>query len=299
MHGFVLPAAFGAGDVYNFYRIDQSHAGVFIVDVMGHGMAAASMAHLVSKLLVRTPRGHRCRSSRPLAPRETVARLNELFHGFGGGTFFTICYAVIDLETGEVALLRAGHPSPSCCARTAASGGDPHGWYAGWALSRAEVSSGFHNGAGRPALPLFRRAHRLHGPPVRPFARERLVLTLHQTGACRWRRRSPNLRRGRRLARQRVIRRRHHAGGNRHGHARLSARAGARAATWSRAPSRPACARRRAAPCRPGIPRPGRGFTHRSARSRCSPSTRRDPAVLRRSHPPPRARRRCPPSPGP
>ena len=26
MHGFLLPAAFGAGDVYNFYRIDETHA---------------------------------------------------------------------------------------------------------------------------------------------------------------------------------------------------------------------------------------------------------------------------------
>jgi hypothetical protein len=44
----------------------------------------------------------------PLSPRETVSRMNELFHGFSGVTFFTICYGVIDLEKGKVRMVRAG-----------------------------------------------------------------------------------------------------------------------------------------------------------------------------------------------
>jgi serine phosphatase RsbU (regulator of sigma subunit) len=48
----------------------------------------------------------------PLEPGKTVTRMNELFHGFGGGAFFTICYAVMELSTGRVRTVRAGHPFP-------------------------------------------------------------------------------------------------------------------------------------------------------------------------------------------
>jgi len=115
MHGFLLPAAFGAGDVYNWYSIDETHAGLFIVDVMGHGIAAASMAFLVSKLL--TPNAARGKTlpflnTDPLSPRDVVVSMNELFQGFGDGAFFSICYGVIDLKTGRMRLVRAGHPFP-------------------------------------------------------------------------------------------------------------------------------------------------------------------------------------------
>ncbi len=115
MHGFLLPAAFGAGDVYNYYSVDDTHVGLFIVDVMGHGIAAASMAYLVSRLMAPNPaRGRKLQflNTDPLSPREVVVGLNDLFQGFGDGAFFSICYGVIDLETQKMRLVRAGHPFP-------------------------------------------------------------------------------------------------------------------------------------------------------------------------------------------
>jgi PAS domain S-box-containing protein len=114
MHGVLLPAAFGAGDIYNFYRIDDAHAGFFIVDIMGHGMVAASLAYLVSRLLEPSSPGQALPflGVSPLSPRQTVIRLNELLLGFAGGAFFSMCYGVITLKTGKVTVIRAGHPFP-------------------------------------------------------------------------------------------------------------------------------------------------------------------------------------------
>lgn len=114
MHGFLLPAAFSAGDIYNFFRIDEKHAGVFIVDIMGHGMAAASLAYLVSSLLAPPPAGEPLPflGVSPLSPRGVVVKLNRLLNNFPGGTFFSICYGVIALETGTLRIVRAGHPFP-------------------------------------------------------------------------------------------------------------------------------------------------------------------------------------------
>ncbi len=115
MHGFLFPATFGAGDLYNFYRIDESHAGLYIVDVVGHGIPAASTALLVSRLLTPNPaRGNTLclLGTDSLSPREVVSKMNDFIHSAEGGIFFTMCYGVIDLPTRRLRLVRAGHPFP-------------------------------------------------------------------------------------------------------------------------------------------------------------------------------------------
>lgn len=114
MHGFLFPASFGAGDIYGFHAIDSTTVGLYIVDVVGHGIAAASTALLVSRLLRPETESDRKLSflgADPRKPREVVAKLNELFHGTAA-IFFTICYGVIDLTARRLRLVRAGHPFP-------------------------------------------------------------------------------------------------------------------------------------------------------------------------------------------
>ncbi len=113
--GFVVSASFGAGDVYNFFRIDDERAGFYMVDVMGHGISATSMALLLSRLLAPDPaRGGRMAflDADPGSPLEVVTRLNDLFHSSAGQTFFTICYGVFEFPTSTLKLVRAGHPYP-------------------------------------------------------------------------------------------------------------------------------------------------------------------------------------------
>jgi serine phosphatase RsbU (regulator of sigma subunit) len=114
LQGFMIAASFGGGDLYNFYRIDEGHAGLYIVDVMGHGVAASSMSLLISRLLTPDPEsGNRLSilDVDPLRPGAVVERLNDLLFS-SGLLFFTICYGVIDLATGTLRMVRAGHPRP-------------------------------------------------------------------------------------------------------------------------------------------------------------------------------------------
>jgi serine phosphatase RsbU (regulator of sigma subunit)/CheY-like chemotaxis protein len=115
MSGFLIPATYGAGDIYNFFSIDERHLGLYIIDVMGHGVAATSIVLLLSRLLSPDPAKPErlpLLDADPRAPRRVVEKLNELFHGGGEQMFFTICYGVIDRGTGKLTLVRAGHPYP-------------------------------------------------------------------------------------------------------------------------------------------------------------------------------------------
>jgi len=115
MHAFLFPATFGAGDIYGLHQIDDTHAGFYIVDIVGHGIAAASIALLVSSLLApNAAQGNALTFLRadPHKPREVVARMNDLFYGYAGAIFFTMCYGVIDLDVRRLHMVRAGHPFP-------------------------------------------------------------------------------------------------------------------------------------------------------------------------------------------
>ncbi len=115
MHGFLIAAGLGSGDIYNVFRIDAGHLGVYMADVMGHGMVASSMTFLLSRLLTPAAGGRNrlvFLDADPHAPKQVVGRLNELFASAGVSMFFTMCYGVIDLENKRLKLLRAGHPYP-------------------------------------------------------------------------------------------------------------------------------------------------------------------------------------------
>ena len=111
--GFLVAAGFAAGDLYNFFTIDREHTGLYMVDVAGHGLAAASMALLLNRLLV-PHQGSLLPflGANALNPGEVVARLNALFCDGHDQMFFTICYAVIDRATMSLRMARAGHPYP-------------------------------------------------------------------------------------------------------------------------------------------------------------------------------------------
>ncbi len=115
MRGFLIAAGLGSGDIYNVFRIDAGHLGVYMADVMGHGIVASSMTFLLSRLLAPAEGGRNRLAfldADPLAPKQVVGRLNELFACAGASMFFTMCYGVIDLEKKSLKLLRAGHPYP-------------------------------------------------------------------------------------------------------------------------------------------------------------------------------------------
>jgi serine phosphatase RsbU (regulator of sigma subunit)/CheY-like chemotaxis protein len=122
--GFILNATFGAGDLYNYYRIDDDHIGTYIIDVMGHGVAASATTLMLNRLLAPDIEGG---GWLPILdvdscePKKVVEKLNALFCGNGNQMFFTICYGVINRKTRIMKIARAGHPYPFLFKR----GGEP------------------------------------------------------------------------------------------------------------------------------------------------------------------------------
>jgi sigma-B regulation protein RsbU (phosphoserine phosphatase) len=107
-----------AGDFLNFFPLDAEHAGLFVVDVSGHGVPSSLMAVTVGRfllpkltdqsLLVRQrPDG----SIAVATPAEVATQLNQLFQADDfSGLYFTILYGVLHLPTGRLDYVSGGHP---------------------------------------------------------------------------------------------------------------------------------------------------------------------------------------------
>lgn len=110
-----------AGDILNIYRLDERHVVLYLVDVSGHGVAAALSSVTVSRLLsANSRRAILFKASRkgaegplPAAPAVVAARLHDHFQ-FDTRTaqFFTLFYGVLDTATSSLRYVSAGHPPP-------------------------------------------------------------------------------------------------------------------------------------------------------------------------------------------
>jgi PAS domain S-box-containing protein len=113
MRAFLRPRAFGAGDAYAFFPIDEELAGFYILDVIGQGTSASAISVLLHRMLVPDALGRLpMLDADSRRPAEVVERLNELFLADADRCFFSICYGVMDVATGKGRLVRAGQRPP-------------------------------------------------------------------------------------------------------------------------------------------------------------------------------------------
>jgi sigma-B regulation protein RsbU (phosphoserine phosphatase) len=98
-----------AGDYLNVFRLGDGHAGLCVLDVSGHGVAAALLSVTVSQVLARV-----AGASGPAAvpPAEVVARLGRELTAEAAGHTFSLLYGVLTPDTGEFRFVSAGHPGP-------------------------------------------------------------------------------------------------------------------------------------------------------------------------------------------
>jgi len=99
------PASSVAGDLYDFLRVDDRHAGAIVADVSGHGIPAALIASMM-KIAVS--------SQSPLAhdPAALLREVNRTLRGQVRRVFVTACYLFFDMEQRRVTVANAGHPPP-------------------------------------------------------------------------------------------------------------------------------------------------------------------------------------------
>lgn len=109
-----LPAAAVGGDFFDIFAITGTTAGIFICDVMGHGMRAALITAIMRGLLEELM---------PVAADagRFLTEINRSLHAILRRTrepfLATACYVLADAASGELRFSSAGHPSPLRVAR--------------------------------------------------------------------------------------------------------------------------------------------------------------------------------------
>ncbi|MEE8392318.1 MAG: SpoIIE family protein phosphatase, partial [Anaerolineae bacterium] len=95
-----------AGDFYDFFELPDRRLGLVIADVADKGIPAALFMALTRTLV-------RAATLEETSPAAAMARVNDLLvPDAQSGMFVTAIYAVLSLETGEMAYANAGHNLP-------------------------------------------------------------------------------------------------------------------------------------------------------------------------------------------
>ncbi len=116
-----LPCNELAGDTLNVIPLDDKHVGLAMVDVSGHGVPSALLSVTLSRVMggvmeassalwTLDEHGGDLRIATPL---EVLRDLAVRFpHDAETRQYFTMAYAVLDLERLELSYVAAGHPGP-------------------------------------------------------------------------------------------------------------------------------------------------------------------------------------------
>ncbi len=106
------PASWISGDMYDVFRIDEHHLGLFMADAMGHGVAAGLLTMFLRQALA--PKRIQGASYDIVTPAEALSALHACLvrQKLPNCQFVTAVYAILDLRTRELRLSRGGHPYP-------------------------------------------------------------------------------------------------------------------------------------------------------------------------------------------
>lgn len=106
------PASWVSGDIYDIFRVDESHVGCYVADAVGHGMAASLLTIFIKQAIV--PKRIVGGSYEVLDPTQTLGILNEALAAqtLPNAQFVTACYALLNTKTLRLKYARAGHPYP-------------------------------------------------------------------------------------------------------------------------------------------------------------------------------------------
>ncbi|WP_300670141.1 PP2C family protein-serine/threonine phosphatase [Desulfoluna sp.] len=106
------------GDIFNVFRLDEDHMGLYILDVSGHGVPSALVTVSVSQrlnaqngMLVKRKQEDPPRY-RITPPSEVLQILDEEYPMERFDKYFTAVYLVINFKTGHLTYSNAAHPAP-------------------------------------------------------------------------------------------------------------------------------------------------------------------------------------------
>ena len=109
------------GDMVGFYHRSKDRIGLYAFDVSGHGVSSALMTARLAGCLAATNPAHSIamRQNADLSysvkhPAEIAAAMNHrMLEELDTDLYLTILIADLDLKTGELTMVQAGHPYPA------------------------------------------------------------------------------------------------------------------------------------------------------------------------------------------
>ena len=151
------PSGHVGGDLVGHFRVSDTQIGVYAIDVSGHGVASALMtARLAGYFNGSSPHQNvalavdSAGEVRMRSPEKVCATLNNLLlEEMETDLYFTLALAVIDLDSGRVRFVQAGHPNPALqtadgAVRFLGEGGLPIGLIpeAAWQVGETVLNAG-------------------------------------------------------------------------------------------------------------------------------------------------------------
>lgn len=114
------PSGKVGGDIFDVFMLDEDHVGIYMIDVMGHGVASSMLAVTLSEtLILDVDRGSPLKRKinyppyyEIIPPLEVIDYLNKRFPFVKYNHYFTIFYMILNIKTGVMKYVRAGHPIP-------------------------------------------------------------------------------------------------------------------------------------------------------------------------------------------
>lgn len=108
------------GDMVGTFPINAQRIGIYSLDVSGHGVAAALLGARIGGMFggaqsqnIALTRNFTTGQMEAVAPHDVAARMNSLMlQEIDTEAYLTVAYADLDLTTGRLVMVQAGHPHP-------------------------------------------------------------------------------------------------------------------------------------------------------------------------------------------
>lgn len=102
----MTPAKEVGGDFYDFFMLDENNIALVIADVSGKGVPAA-LFMVIAKILIKN------QAQSGITPAEVFSKVNHMLcEGNDSGLFVTAWMGVLNIETGIMTCVNAGHNPP-------------------------------------------------------------------------------------------------------------------------------------------------------------------------------------------
>ena len=106
IYASMIPAKEIGGDFYDMFLIDDDHLAVCMADVSGKGVPA-SLIMMISKILIKNV------SKIDMDVTKAFGRVNNMLcEGNTTGIFITCWFGILNLKTGKIEFVNAGHNPP-------------------------------------------------------------------------------------------------------------------------------------------------------------------------------------------